>query len=217
MKSPVFNAGAEGLTLVAHVYVAEDRDAAWLAYVDAGIEVVELENGDYYVTGLPEGEGRQRFHLVVVASGSPNVGLYGYGWGAVPGERIVYRVRTEIPDSPREFRQLDTHGSLALVVTSGLPDAIANPSTAVTWSQSNKDSDTVLAERPASVGSIVDDAETGTKGATFSYEIEPDTLDEAGLHFGVFVVTYPDGTVQTLPTENILTFNVLPTIVEPAP
>jgi hypothetical protein len=217
VNSPVFNAGAEGLTLVAHVYVAEDRDAAWLAHIDAGIVVVELDSGDYYVTGLPEGESRQRFHLVVVASGSPSIGLYGYGWGAVPGERIVYRVATEIPDSPREFRQGDTHGSIALVVTSGLPDAISNPLTEVTWSQSSKDSDAVLTARPATVGSIVADDLTGTKGATFAYEIEADTLDETGLHFGVFVVTYPDGTVQTIPAENILTFNVLPTIVEPEP
>lgn len=217
MNSPVFNAGAEGLTLVAHVYTAVDRDAAWSAYDPTGISVVEISDGDYYVTGLPEGEVRERFHLIVVASGSPAVGVYGYGWGAVPGERIVYRVATEIPDAPREFRQGDTHGSIALSVTSGLPDAISNPLTEATWSQSNKDSDTVLVARPASIGSIVDDAETGTKGATFSYAIEANTLDEAGLHFGLFVVTYPDGTVQTLPPENILTFNVLPTIVEPAP
>ena len=217
MKSPVFNAGAEGLTLLARVLVAADRDAAWTAYDPTGIAVVELESGDYYVTGLPEGESRQRFHLTVVASGSPNVGVYAYDWGAVPGELTVYRVRTSIPDAPREFRQGDTHGSIALVVTSGLPDAISNPLTAATWSQSNKDSDTVLTVRPASIGSIVSDDETGTKGATFSYEIEADTLDETGLHFGLFVVTYPDGTVQTLPPENILTFNVLPTIVEPAP
>lgn len=217
MNSPIFNAEATGLTLVPYLYNADDRDSAWAAASTSGVSVVELAHGNYYVSGLPEAAGRERYHLIVAASGTPNVGVFGWQYGAVPGESVVHRVVTEIPDAPREFRQGDTHGTIALVVTSGLPEAIGDAETGVTWSQSAKDSDDVLTERSASIGSVAEDTATGTWGATLTYDLEADSLANEGLHYGLFVVTYPDGTIQTLPSTDSLTFNVLPVIVEPAP
>ena len=127
----------------------------------------------------------------------------------MPGERIVYQLVSSIPTQPRIFKRGDTHGSITLVVTQGLPSTISDLATTAVFGMRPLNSSTAtLTLRPSVISNVTDHAASGTKGATFEYVIEATTLATSGRYLGEFTITFPDATKQTVPTDDSLTFLV---------
>ncbi len=207
--SPPVNLGAEGLTPGLRVLKASDV-SPW-ADVDPGSAVVvEIGAGDYYVAGLPDAVGRERYFVVMTSAGDPNRALATYVYGAKPGQRIVWRSDIVLPARPRTFKQGDSFGAVELRVNSGLPVDISDGATVATFQLYDPSDDVVLfSGRAAVISDVTQDATSGSWGASLIYDLQAGDLDVAGTLLGEFRICYPSGACHTLPTTPALELVVL--------
>lgn len=200
------NLGQAGLTLQPRLWKWDG--SAWSQAAIGGITVSDLGTGEYVVSGLPTATGEERYELVVAAAADPELGLASYGYGARPGQRIVWRSQIDTASSPRFFKRNDTHGAIALRVLSGLPAEIASATiTFALWSPTTGTA--LFSGRPAQVADVVEDMASGSWGATLVYDLAPGDLAAAGKLKGEFTVCYSPGECHTLPPDNSLELQVL--------
>jgi hypothetical protein len=200
------NLGQTGLTLQPRLW--KWNGSAWSLASGSGIAVSDLGTGEYVFSGLPTAAGEERYELVVTAAAEPALGLASYSYGARPGQRIVWRSQIESGSSPRLFKRNDTHGAIALKILAGLPADIET--SAITFALWNPVTGTaVFAGRPAQVADVVQDAASGTWGATLIYDLALSDLATAGKYLGEFTVCYSPGQCHTLPPDNSLELRVM--------
>lgn len=202
------NLGAASLTPSVRIWKWTEA-LGWASASAAGVTVEELGSGDYYLAGLPTATDATRYLAVVYDSGTPAEALAVYGWGASPGQRIVWRHLVDLGDTPLVFKQHDTHGDITLDVTSGLVEDIGDPSTTVAfalWSPTT--GAVVFSGRAGSIENVALDSTSGTYSATLVYDLQDGDLDTAGTFLGEFTVTFPDATTLTLPSNNTLRLTV---------
>ena len=206
--APPVNLGAPGLTLQVRLYRFTAATGWQLADASA-VTLTDLGSGDYLADGLPDAAGDERYRLLLAEAGELTRALAGYTYGAPPQQRIVWRQVLE-PTPVTLRKRGDTHGALSLQVRSGLPASIADPATTVTftlWSTATRAA--VFTGRPAAASNVVLDATSGTHGATLAYDLSAGDLDTAGVYLGEFTVTFPDGSVLTLPATDQLRVRVV--------
>ena len=174
----------------------------------SGVTVVAEGDGHYSLAGLPAATGTDRYAATIALSADADRGLHTYHYGSVPGVRMVWREEIALPSQPLIFRRGDSYGSLALTVRRGLP-AEACAAT-VTASAANSATGALLFEDAAATVSDCElDVTTGTYGATFSKDLSATDLDEAGRYVATFEVCYAVDECQTLPSTNVLRFEVV--------
>lgn len=207
--TPPVNLGASGMTLSLRLWKWTDA-AGWTAESVAGLTIADLTTGEYTVDGLPSATDSDRYSLIVAETASPAVGLAAYHYGASPGQRIVWQTVTDPSDSPLTFKQDDTHGSITLVIQSGLVSDIGDPSTTLTFSMWGVSSGAaVFTTRASVISNVALDALTGTYSALFTYDLQTGDMATPGSFLGEFKITYPDTTVLTLPSNNQLRIKVV--------
>ena len=206
--TPPVNLGASGMTLSLRLWKWTEA-GGWAAQSVVGLTAADLPTGEYTVYDLPTATDAARSALFVAESASPAVGLAAYHYGASPGQRIVWRHLVDLGEIPLIFKQHDTHGAINLDITSGLVEDIGDPSTTVAFALWNPTSGAVVfSGRAGTISNVALDASSGTYTATFSYDLQATDLDNAGVFFGEFTVTFPDATKLTLPANNTLRITV---------
>ncbi len=104
------------------------------------------------------------------------------------------------------FTRHDTQGELVLVVPSGLAADIGSAS--VTFAVRTAQGATIVADGPATVGTVVTAAD-GSKGATFRAPKDTHVTGSAGIFYGQFTAIYPDGSRVTVPKFDDLWWSVV--------
>ena len=192
------------------LYRATDT-VSWSPVSTSGVDVSAIGGSEWIVTGLPDAAGDERYQAVLTSALDATVRLASYSYGARPGERIVFRQAIKLPDSPITIKEGDTHGDLALEVLYGLPSDIGNPGTTVTASLLRlADASVIFADRAATISGVVQDAGSGTYGATLSYQVAPGDTDLPGDHVLEFTVCYDVDQCHTLPADDTLAVRIVP-------
>lgn len=207
--TPPVNLGAAGLTLELRLWQYDG--STWAAASTAGLSVDDLTTGEYTVDGLPTATGDERYLLVVASAADEASALAEYTYGAVPGQRIVWRQEVELPPQPLTFKRNDTYGSVSVVIRRRLPAAACEPETTVVFTLINQATSVVAVD--AATAELSDcelDATTSTYGATLTYDWQAGDLAAAGSYLGEFTVCYAVGSCHTLPADNRLLLRVLP-------
>jgi hypothetical protein len=207
--APPVNLGAAGLTVQARLWLWDGT--SWEAASVDGLTITDLGTGEYTVAGLPTATGDERYTLQLATAAAPAAALAEYTYGAVPGQRIVWRQELELPPQPLTFKRHDTYGSVSVVIRRRLPAAACEPETTVAFTLINQATSAVAVDAAtAELSNCELDATTSTYGATLTYDWQAGDLAAAGSYLGEFTVCYAVGSCHTLPADNRLLLRVLP-------
>jgi hypothetical protein len=191
--TPAVHLGAEGLDLELSLLLVEvgASEAGELAVDD--VQVIEIGEGAYMFAGLPDAGGTDRITFSVASSNDPLRPLYSYTYGAEPGTSVIFRSEVSAVTGSTLVED-DTFGTVQVVVRSGLPEVIGDPSTTVTFTAANADSGAaVVTARPATISNVVQDVATGSWGCTLAYQVEAALTANPATLSANFVIAFPSG------------------------
>jgi hypothetical protein len=198
------NLGAAGLSPEVRLWHYTDAGATWTAADASAVTVTDLGTGEYEVDSLPTASGSDRYRAVVYLPGDPELELAGLTSGALPGSQVLWVPRIDAPE-PNRFYASDSSGTIRLGIASGLPVAITDPGTVVTFTLVSEVGGAPLLDHVAAVvASYALDATTTTYSATLAHALEPGELAGlAGRYLGFFTVTFAGaGGSRTFPSPN---------------
>lgn len=194
---PPVNLGATGLAPAIYLHHYTEASGQWTEVDPSAVTVTDIGNGYYQLDDLPAASGTDRYRVGVYLTGDPARELAQTTYGALPGSQVLWVPRIDAPE-PHRFFVGDSSGTIGLTVRSGLPEAVTDPGTTVTLDLVPETTGAaLLTDAPAQVAAWVEDANTGTYGATLVHALQAGELTTAGRYLAYFTLVFPAAGGQT--------------------